>query len=369
MELNFHDYEEEIKKIVFLKQYKIDNDVLNNKEILLYGAGDLGHLAITLLREYGLEPKYIVDRNAGKVNELDGIPVISLTQVSEVDKLSSLFLITICTVPYQPIYNLLKDSGINNVIQFYSYAYLKFPNLISNGYLFDVANNETSVKEVCRLLSHDEISLKHYLTFLYWKTANMEHIFDDAPILSGKKYFGAPCIPGASEAEVMIDCGSYHGQAIEKFIHYTNDKYKEIIAIEPDEESLLVCKKNFADSRIKYYNSAVSNFCGKAKFKSKLGYSSKLDENAFETKDVITIDSINAVPTFIKLHIEGAELKALQGAHETIKKYKPTVMCLADHNDDGVCKIPLLLAEYGYKVYFYLHDYCGNTAVWYGVKK
>lgn len=362
------DYNTEVYSLKNFKNYDL-NHILDSNKIVLYGAGDLGHLAITLLREYGLEPKYVVDRNAGKVNELDGIPVISLEKVSDADKSNSLFLITICTVPYQPIYNSLKDIGIKNIVQFYTYSYLKFPNLISNGYLFDVKKNESSIKEVCKLLSHDEISLKHYLTFLYWKNANVEHIYDDAPILSGKKYFGAPCVPAASEAEVMIDCGAYHGQAIEKFIHYTNNKYKEIYAIEPDEESLSECKKLFTDSRIKYYNAALSNFCGVAKFKSKLGYSSKLDENADEPKDVITIDSLNAAPTFIKLHIEGAELKALYGASQTIKKYKPVIMCLADHNDDGVCKIPLLLAEYGYKVYFYLHDYCGNSAVWYGVKQ
>jgi hypothetical protein len=43
-------------------------------------------------------------------------------------------------------------------------------------------------------------------------------------------------------------------------------------------------------------------------------------------------------------------------------------MILADHSEDGLYKIPQFINKLGgYKLYFNLHDYCGNTAVFYGI--
>lgn len=362
------DYLAELRNISNASSFCLSQDFLYKKEIVLYGAGDLGHLAITLLKEAGILPKYLVDKNEEKSGSfLDGIPIISLNEIPEKDKINSLFLVTICTAPYKPIEDLLKCLGIKSIIQFYTYSYYKFPNLISNGYVIDFNLNKETITQVCDLLKHDEMSLCHYLQFLWWKTANIEHIYEGFPVQSGKKYFDAPCIQHANTNEILIDCGSFHGQVIDKFIRYTNDNYKNIYAIEPDPESYNICKNKYSDTRIKYYQVAVSDFCGKGKFKSKLGYSSKLDNTAQLSTAVITIDSLNVIPTYIKLHIEGNELQALKGAHKTIDSYKPAIMCLADHNDDGVYKIPLFLAQCGYKLYFYLHDYCGNSAVWYGI--
>lgn len=362
------DYTNELIKLETCPNFDIPEDLLENKKIILYGAGDLGHLAITLMGQKGLKPLYVVDKSENKKGSLlDGVLIKFPEDITESEKRDCLFLICVASVSYAPIYVFLSGLGIKNIIQFYTYGFFKFPELISNGYVFDVKKNINDVKRVCDLLKQDKYSLTHFLQFLWWKKANVEKIYDGFPVLSGKKYFGIPCLRKSNENEIFVDCGTHFGQSIEKFIHWSNNEFCKIYAFEPDEGNIAVAKGKFDDKRIVYSTNAVSDISGKVKFKKGLGYSSKIDNNSSEIIDCVALDDLKIDPTIIKLHIEGNELHALKGMVGTIKRAKPIIMCLADHNEDGVCEIPLFLASFGYTLHFYLHDYCGNTAVWYAM--
>lgn len=57
---------------------------------------------------------------------------------------------------------------------------------------------------------------------------------------------------------------------------------------------------------------------------------------------------------FIKMDIEGAEVKALQGAKNTIEKFHPTLAISLYHKPDDFVTIPKLIAELNPKYDFYL---------------
>ena len=357
------NYKDELEKIYNAKSPIYDN---LDKEIVLYGAGSLGHMGLDLLKKSGILPKYIVDKN--KSGEIDGVEIIAPDEIPLEDKKEKLFLVCISTIPYNDIVDFLISLGIKNILQFYTYAYIKFPKLLSNGWFVSELTeaDKENIDRVCEILSHDETSIHHYLQFLWWKLRGIEKIYEGFPVLSGKKYFKTEICKNLKDNEILLDVGCHFGQTIESFSNITNNKYKEIVAIEPDKYNLEICKNKFNDKRIKYLNIALSDKKEERKFIDNLGYASKLDEKGNTIIQTETIDSLNLKPTIIKLHTEGEELNILKGASETIKAYKPKLMVLADHNDDGLYKIPLLMYNYGYKLYFNLHDYCGNTAVFYG---
>ena len=57
------------------------------------------------------------------------------------------------------------------------------------------------------------------------------------------------------------------------------------------------------------------------------------------------------------MDIEGAEIEALQGAQNTIKKYKPTLAISLYHKPEHLFTIPLLINSWnlGYKFYIRSH--------------
>lgn len=358
------NYQNELEKIYSTASSDYTN--LLDKEIVLYGAGSLGHMALDLLNKSGLRPKYFVDKL--QTGSIEAIKIIRPDNIGIFDKENALFLICVCTSSYNDIYRFLTKLGIKHIIPFYNYAYLKFPQLLSNGWTVPNPTTEEKqeIEKVCKALNHDETSISHYLQFLWWKIKNIEKIY--IPVLSGQKYFKSPAIPKLSDNEILLDAGCHFGQTIESFISATNKKYRYIYAFEPDKENLQICKNKFKDKRIIYKDFAISDTIGAAKFYDKLGFASKISESGNKIINMVSIDSLNTKATIIKLHIEGAELYALEGAKQTILKNRPIIMVMADHNKDGLYKIAKFLYELpGYKLYFNLHDYCGNTAVYYGI--
>lgn len=79
----------------------------------------------------------------------------------------------------------------------------------------------------------------------------------------------------------------------------------------------------------------------------------------------------NAVePTFIKMDVEGAELDALKGASETIKRLKPKLTICLYHKLEDMWEIPLYLHQIVPEYKFYCHKHhMRNEFVLYAVAK
>lgn len=64
--------------------------------------------------------------------------------------------------------------------------------------------------------------------------------------------------------------------------------------------------------------------------------------------DIITIDSLNLTPNFIKIDVEDMEDKVLLGSKETIQKYKPTI--LVEIHQDDLPKVTKVLDSLDYNI-------------------
>ena len=359
------NYREELEKIYNSPHPRYTKEFLN-RELILYGAGNLGEMAVGLMTKRGCSPKSIIDKS--KKGNINNINIISPEDIDSNDKENVLFLICVSTLPYTEIEEYLKSLQCKKIMHFYTWAYLIIPELLGNGWFKTdlLVEDKKNIETVCEVLSHDEISLSHYLQFLWWKLCYKEVLY--SPVLSGKKYFKSPCFPVLTGNEVLLDAGAHFGQTIEDFVAITNNKFNKIYSFEPDTDNFLMAKDRFRDNRIIFSSKALSDKTGTIGFTNNLGFASKIDTAGITKIEASKIDDLNIAPSIIKLHVEGCELKALTGAQKTIEKYNPILMVLADHNEDGLYKIPLFIHNLdGYRLYFNLHDYCGNTAVFYAI--
>jgi FkbM family methyltransferase len=362
--------EQELKQLLpsYPSRYNIDSSIKIDG-IVLYGAGAMGEMALDFLEIINVTPKYILDTN--KNGKLRGIDIINPTDIPKNDLENLTFILCVVTAPIAPIINYLKELGCKDIRHFYDYTEIMLKNELTNGWAcFNPTSEDVqSIKKVCTYLEHDKSSMAHYLQFLWWRLKRIEKIYPEYPVLSNQKYFKAPCMPKLADNESFLDGGAHFGTTTKSFIDTANNKFKIIWAIEPDEKNLSIMKAEFSDiDNIEYLPIALSDINETSNFIDGLGFASKIDDSGLKTISTVTIDSLNIQPTIIKLHLEGNELKALYGAKKTIEKHRPILMVLADHNEDGLYKIANFLTAFkNYKLYFYLHDYCGNSAIYYSI--
>jgi FkbM family methyltransferase len=349
----------------------LPNTQISRDKVILYGAGSLGNMAIPLLNQIGVTPKYILDMN--KSGLLVDTPITHPDDIDFDNYKDYTFLVTISSIMFKPIYLYLKAMGAKSIYQFYDYCEVYMPKVLPNGWSVGSLDATTTegIKRVFDSLYHDTYSIHHYLQFLWWKLKRVEKVYKDYPVLSNQKYFKAPCFEEWSKHEKLLDGGAHFGQTVDSFKEAVEDEFDYIWAFEPDrnnakelQESIYQVDKN----KIEIHTSCLYDEVREIGFEDNLGFASKVNIDCNSKVQAVTIDSLNISPTIIKLHIEGDELKALNGAKETIKRVKPTLMVLADHNSDGLYKIGEFLSSLeGYKLYFYLHDYCGNSAIFYAL--
>lgn len=366
------DLEKELKQLLSSSPIQCSiHDSIKQKGIVLYGAGAMGEMALDFLELINATTQYIVDTHKnGKLREINIIHPIDIPK----DDLENLtFILCVVTAPITPIVKYLKELGCQDIRHFYDYTEIILKNELTNGWAcFNPTSEDINeISKVCEYLKHDKHSLSHYLQFLWWRLRRVEKIYPEYPALSNQKYFKAPCMPKLRENESFLDGGAHFGTTTKFFLDSVNMKFETVWAIEPDESNLSIMKADFSNiANSQYLQIALSDINGTSNFIDGLGFASKVWENGNKTIQTKTIDSLNINPSIIKLHIEGYELKALNGAKETISRARPILMVLADHNEDGLYKIAHFLMNLEeYTIYFYLHDYCGNSAVYYAIPK
>ena len=352
--------------------------VVTDAPIALYGAGNLGRMAREFLDVVGRKFALVIDRNiAGLRNDPYwwGHEVMAPDAVPDEVKLSHVVLVTVATAAYAPVEAALREAGFAHVVPFYDFAE-GFRNVhpLSNGW-FAGAFSELDMRMTQRALDGfgDDVSRAHHLQFLAWRRLRQEWTFEGAPVRGNDRFFIPEVMDILGTDEVLIDAGAHHGSVIETFAERMNGSFRRVVAVEPDagnrerlrafvETSLL------GDKRIAIFDCALGSAPGEARFHSGLGYASRISSTG---KDAVRIEMLDALgpASFLKLHLEGAELEALKGARELLRRDRPIVAATVYHNDDGIWRTALWLMETlrNYRFLFRLHSWCGTGAVVYAI--
>lgn len=186
--------------------------------------------------------------------------------------------------------------------------------------------------------------------------------------LEWKQYF-EPNIIEFKEDEVFVDAGVLDLETSARFAKLCKDNNVnfKIYAFEPDRISYEKCKdvlSNTSFPNLKLYNLGLWHENTTLYFSEQGNGSSRIMQQEMPVSaKVVSLDScITDKVTYIKMDIEGAELNALKGSREIIKKYKPRLAVSVYHKKEDLIEIPLYIKELVPEYKLYIRHY-SNAAI------
>jgi FkbM family methyltransferase len=173
--------------------------------------------------------------------------------------------------------------------------------------------------------------------------------------------YGPNDLVNYSNNETYIDAGAFDGDSIKLFIDRVNGKYHKIIGFEPDPATFQDLKNNLNNhTDIDLINAGLYDSNQILKFNDAGTRGSIISEDGDIEIKVTSIDNVlnGEKVSYIKLNIEGSELKALDGAKRSISEWEPKLAISAYHEADHLWKISKKINELSanYKLYLRQHD-------------
>jgi FkbM family methyltransferase len=330
----------------YIKEQNVWDTLKNSdKPLVLYGMGLGAEKIMDTLEVYGLKADDIFASDEFvRGHSFRGYKVLKYSDVCE--KYDD-FNVVLCFASH-------IDSVIDKIAQINKEHTVFAPDVpVAGGGLFSrefIAEHE---KEFDFAYNHlaDEESKRVYIDIMNFKVSGKISYLLSSFCDKDKVYSE---ILKLNKDEEIIDLGAYDGDTIREFLTATNGLYRHITALEPDAKNYKKLIKNTQElENITCYNMGAWDKKDTLIFEANAGRNSKLSAsgNAVEVTD---IDSLNIPASFIKMDIEGSELKALCGLEKTIKTHAPKLYICAYHRNEDLYILPAKVLEINsnYKIYF-----------------
>ncbi len=321
------------------------------KPILLYGMGNGADMIIKVLNSYGISyDDTFASDGFVRGHSFHGKRVLSFSQAKE--KYGDFVIIVTFAVHDDKTMTFISE--LSDSFELYA------PTVsVVDGSPFTLEffeENEENFRRAYDMLS-DEKSKSDYLDILRFKlSGDVKYLVKTH---SEKMKLYDEVLP-LSDNETIMDLGAYDGDTIREFLTVTQGRYNKIFALEPDEKNFRKLERK-TDGLINLIRLNIGAWDKKETlyFAKKSGRNSRLEDGGVPV-EFNSIDNIaDGKVTFIKMDIEGAELKALEGAKNTIEQYRPKLYVCAYHRNEDMFSLPFKIKELydGYKIYFRQHPY------------
>lgn len=349
-------------------------------ELWIYGGGALGKLVHAHLSAVGQRVAGVLDRNAEaccRDPAWAGVRVLHPSAVPDAVKARALFAVAVVTAPYVPLADDLRRQGFARCIPAYDVTEaFRDRHPLSNGWFADPMHG-ADLEGADAVLAGlwDDASRAHYLRFAAWRLAREEWDFAGAPVEPSTRFVLPEVTPLLTETERILDGGAHHGTVLAQVIAQAGGQIGAAWAVEPDPESRAVLKRtvrlwpNEARACVRVLDAVLCAKAARTTFHAGLGFASQIAPTGAKRRRTTPIDALGLDPTVMKLHLEGAELAALQGGRETLLRHRPIVAATIYHNADGLVATPLWLMQNlpDYRMLLRTHGWCGTGAVVYAI--
>lgn len=216
----------------------------------------------------------------------------------------------------------------------------------------------------------DDLSRKTFESFLSSKLGGAAEALAD---VSRKEQYFPKDIIELSDREVFVDGGAYTGDTLLTFMRLTGGRYAGCRAFEPDPataEKLKATVEKRGLQSVTVYNKGLWSAPAALPFAVWHGTSaSAVSGEGGVSVEGVTVDHLAPDATFIKLDVEGAELYALKGAVETIRRNRPKLAVCVYHKPGDLFEIPLFIKSLvpEYRLYLRQHQPVACETVLYAV--
>lgn len=336
--------------------------------LVIYGAGWVGEAIYTYLKKNNINIYgFAVDRGFLPENKsLDGLTIFDMDELLKTARYN--VILAFVDRPANKIEQLESHANVNKC---YQIDFVGKNAAGWDGQMYDsfLNENEAILTRLREDLS-DKASKQALDEFIHQRNTGVfckpyshkPEYFDDEIIL-------------LSEDEVFVDCGAYDGDSILAFCDALKEKgisgYKKIYAFEADEGNAHKLRKNL--SRLENVQLIVKGVYDKVctLHFSESGTMGSMVADEGSRIEATTIDETigDEEVTFIKMDIEGCELKGLRGAEKTIKRWKPKLAICVYHRVEDLVTIPQYIQSLrpDYKLFFRNYRQIGLDSIIYAI--
>ncbi|MEW6639748.1 MAG: FkbM family methyltransferase [Pseudomonadota bacterium] len=302
----------------------------NGRKKYIFGCNAYGEDLVKQVRVDGFIDDF------AKTTSFLGLPIIKTAEAPK----DAMVLVASGGRPFTAMRH-LAASGLAHLdyFAFYRWSGLALRELVFNeGFAAEFAANRAEYDRIFAALADDESRQ------VFQKLVNfrVNHDLDSLRGFTSREdvqYF-EPFLALKQSGETFVDVGCYDGHTSLEFIKRCPD-YRAIHVFEPEQKNIDVCKARLAGHRDIHFHA-----CGLSDRKESLHFSAGGSTSRIDAQGELVIevdrldDVIDDAPTFVKMDIEGAELKAIEGAKATIASTHPRLAMSIYHNAGDFWRIP-----------------------------
>ncbi len=322
-----------------------------DKPILLYGMGNGADMVIKVLDELALEwQDTFASDGFVRGHYFHGKKVLKFSEAEE--KYGDFIALMTFAVHDEKTMSFIKELSSRHELYSPTVAVVDGAPFTYDFFL----RNEEEFSRAYGLLA-DEKSKEAFLNVLRYKISGKTEFLFAA---HSEKMCVYSDILKLGKNETIVDLGAYDGDTIREFVTVTNGEYNKIIALEPDSKNFRKLSEKTAHmSGVERYNIGAWDKKETLHFAKKGGRNSHTDGEGIPVEFDSVDNIVSQEVTLIKMDIEGAEMKALEGARKTIESYSPKLYVCAYHRNEDMFALILKINELApdYKIYFRQHPY------------
>lgn len=292
----------------------------------------------------------IIDDYVNDMIEWQGVPIRRLRQVEK-----DAFVLN-CSTSISPV-NVLKNlnkAGIKKIVGIHEL-------ILANGGVFnnpwfvedqqkDYLDNTAEWHALFSLME-DEQSRQTLLDVMRYRLTANPVFMSSYTVRFNEQYFENFM---ELKEEVFVDAGGFDGDTTEEFCRRYPD-YRRVYLFEPSRKNMLQARARLASfDRIDYMELGLSDCDGELRFDSESGSASSVSISGSELIQVSSLDRAVVEPvSFIKMDLEGWEMRALAGCMRHIENDHPKLALSVYHAAEDFRRIPeyVLSLNQNYRVY------------------